>query len=387
MTHGLPITSIVRQAQLSDWAALDRFIDQAYGSLAPWKGADRRTWQFVNNPFQVPSGDLMPIWLAVDGDEVVGQIAVQAASVQIDGTELQAGWIVDVMILSAYRGMGLGHRIHNAVATGGSLLVTLTMAPATRRMAERAGCVTLAHTHEFAKLVHLDSASVRKYLLSRTQHHPMVQSVARVLCDVFQAHRAISPIINGFLWRQRRESSANLPEDAVEMMEVNEFGEETDRFWDRVRHDYPAIFVRNSRYLNWRFVESPDLQYRRFVARRQGECVGYFVLRRSMPEEISAGHIVDFLVAAGDTSAFESVIIHAAKIFGNSVAAVSCVTSIPAFELSLRKLGFRIVRTVQATVVCRDPTVRARIEALKNVWYFTKGDHDWDQIHLPDSGS
>lgn len=379
--------TVVRQARLSDWAALDRFIDAAYESLAPWKGAGRRTWQFVDNPFRAPSEDLASVWVAMDGDLVVGQIAVQAASLQIDGTEHQAGWIVDVMILSGHRGTGLGHRIHDAVAGESPLLVTLTMAPATRRIAERAGCVTLAPTREFARLVHLDHKSVRDYLLSRTERRPVFQAFARIFCDILQAHRSISWIANGFLRWQRRKTPASLPNETVEIVEVRYFDEELDRFWERVRHDYAAIFVRNSKFLNWRFIESPDLRYRCFIARRSGQCVGYFVIRHSLPEELSAGHIVDFLVARDDDRAFEAMIAHAAGAFGKNVAAITCVTSIPEFERSLRKHGFRAVRTVQATVVCRDPTVRNRIEALKDSWYFTKGDHDWDQVHLTATGS
>jgi hypothetical protein len=387
MAHGLPIKPIVRQAQFSDWAAVNRFIDTAYGSLAPRKGSARRKWQFVDNPFQIRSDDLAPIWIAVDGNDVVGQIAVQAASVQIDGVEHVAGWIVDVMILSNHRGTGLGHRLHDAVAASVPLLVTLTMAPATRRIAVRAGCVTLAQTREFAKLVYLDSGSVRKYLLSRTQHRPLFQTLARVACDVLQVHRLMAPIVNRCLQLLSGGKPGSWYDDKIEVVEVGSFEGELDQFWNRVRPSYPAIFVRNSQFLNWRFFKSPDLRYRCFVARRSDECVGYLVLRRSIPEELPAGHIVDFLVALGDTRTFESLIAYASRSFGNDVAAISCVTSVPEFELSLRKHGFRAVRTVQATVVCRDPHLRARIDELKDDWYFTKGDHDWDQIHLAEPGN
>jgi GNAT superfamily N-acetyltransferase len=387
MAHGLPIKPIVRQARFSDWAAINRFIDTAYGALAPWKGTARRKWQFLDNPFQIRSDDLAPIWIAVDGSDAVGQIAVQAASVQIDGVEHVAGWIVDVMILANHRGTGIGHRLHEAVAASVPLLVTLTMAPATRRMAMRAGCVTLAQTREFAKLVYLESGSVRKYLLSRTQHRPLLQTLARVACDVFQVHRLMAPIVNRYIkWLSRAKPDSGC-DDKIELVEVKSFEGELDQFWNRVRRGYPAIFVRDSRFLNWRFVKSPDLHYRCFIARRSDECVGYLVLRRSMLEELPAGHIVDFLVAPGDARAFECLIAYASRIFGTDVAAISCVTSVPEFELSLQKLGFRAVRTVQATVVCRDPDLRARIDELKDDWYFTKGDHDWDQIHLAESGN
>ncbi len=372
---------IVRRAEATDGDAIDRFVARAYGPLAPWKGAERRSWQLLDNPFRSEHDNMLPIWLALDGAEVVGQIAAVPALLYLDGIERSAGWIVDVMVLASHRGMRLGHRLHDQVAASVPLLVTLTMAPATRRIAERAGCVTLAPTREFIRLVRLDASVVRRYLMVRTEHHPVAQAFARLCCDVLALHRVVAPLVNGYLRLVKRDRPAR-PRESVEITAVDGFDDEIDQFWNRVRPSYPAIFARDSRFLNWRFADSPGLRYRTYMARRSGECVGYMVLRRSAPQELPAGHIVDFLVSPGDTEAFEVLITHAEQCFGQDVAAISCVTSSPDLEQVLRRLNFRVARTVSATVVCRDAAVRARIEELRNDWYFTKGDHDWDQIHL-----
>ena len=270
MAYGRIVNSIVRQARLSDWEAISHFIDIAYGSLAKWKGLARWRWQFADNPFQVRSDDLVAVWIALDNDDVVGQIAVQAGCLQLDGVEHAAGWIVDVMILPAHRGTGLGHRLHDAVTASVPLLVTLTMAPATRRIATRAGCVTLAQTSEFAKLVHLEHDALRRYLLSRTKHRAAFNALAHFVCDVLHAHRLAAPVINRFLrWRNVKQQSSR-SDDKTEIVEVGIFESELDRFWSRVRNDYPAIFVRNSDFLNWRFCQNPDLRYRCVIARRIG---------------------------------------------------------------------------------------------------------------------
>jgi hypothetical protein len=64
----------VRQATLGDYPAIDAFIREAYEDLAPYKAHDRWRWQFVDNPFGKRAP---PVWIALSGDRVVGQIAVQ----------------------------------------------------------------------------------------------------------------------------------------------------------------------------------------------------------------------------------------------------------------------------------------------------------------------
>ena len=113
----------------------------------------------------------MPIWIAVDGDRVVGQVAVQTGLLQVEGKTFEAGWAVDIMILRSHRGAGIGHRLHDAVANDVDILLALTMAQASRQMAKRHGCVTLAEVHQLTRWVRLDAESVRRYLLLRTANH------------------------------------------------------------------------------------------------------------------------------------------------------------------------------------------------------------------------
>ena len=106
---------VVRKASRADRPAIARFIEEAYGAQAKCKAAPRWTWQFIDNPFDRRHGDEIPVWIAAEGDRVVGQIAVQKAVLQVDGTTFEAGWAVDIMILPSHRGAGIGHRLEDAV--------------------------------------------------------------------------------------------------------------------------------------------------------------------------------------------------------------------------------------------------------------------------------
>jgi GNAT superfamily N-acetyltransferase len=374
----------VRRAARSDRPAIARFLEDAYGARAQYKAAPRWTWQFIDNPFERPQGDEIPVWIALDGDRVVGQIAVQSALLEVEGETLEAGWAVDIMILPSHRGMGLAHRLHNAVANDVDILMALSMAPASRRLAIRQGCLTLPAVHQLTRWVHLDSVSVRRYLLVRTVNHRWANVAARLACNVFQFHRVFPHLANpwlrvrDFVRRSRRELGP------TNIVEIARFGPEIDELWERTRGDYPVIFPRDTQFLNWRFAECPEPTYRSFVARRDGRAVGYVVLRRADPVELPHGIIVDLYAARADAQTVDDLVRHSLAFFGNTVSAVDCGTSVAEFESVLRTHGFFRTKAHSPTCVCRDDALRDRLGQLRNDWFFSKGDHDWDRIHVAD---
>jgi len=369
--EAIPIAIIVRKASRSDRPAIARFIEDAYGERAQYKATPRWTWQFIDNPFGRRHGDEVPIWVAVDGDRVVGQVAVQTGLIQVDGKTFEAGWAVDIMILRSYRGAGIGHRLHDAVVDNVDILMALTMAQGSRQMAKKHGCVTLAEVHQLTRWVRLDAESVRSYLLLRTVNHQRAYEVAQFSCNVFQFHRVFPLLANPLLrlrdWvkRLRRRSGA------TSIVEVDRFGPE-------------IIFPRDAQFLNWRFVDCPEPTYRCFVARRGGRAVGYVVLRRAEPVELPQGVIADLYASRSDLETLDDLVWHSLAFFGNDVAAIDCGTSVAEFATVLRKHGFFRTWTHHPTCICRDSSLRERIAQLRNDWFFSKGDHDWDQIRLAD---
>jgi hypothetical protein len=71
------MTVIVRQACIEDYPAIGFFILEAWGPLVVYKGEGRWRWQFIENPVAILRGNEVPVWIALDGTRVVGQIAVQ----------------------------------------------------------------------------------------------------------------------------------------------------------------------------------------------------------------------------------------------------------------------------------------------------------------------
>jgi GNAT superfamily N-acetyltransferase len=372
----------VRRAERSDYPAIERFLNEAYGKLASFKVKNRWYWQFVDNPYAQSEKNGIPVWIAESDGRVVGQIAVQKGELELDGSKHSAGWIVDVFVLPSYRGRGLAQQLYAAVARECPIVVTLTMAPATRRIAESLCAVDVGTVKLYWRGAHLDPLTVQRYLLARTFYHPCANRAVRRLCNHLSMHRVLTRVGNLFL--ELRDRFRSLPpqrKDTV-IVETNRFDSDTDWLWQTLNRDFPVAFTRESKFLNWRFRDCPQMQYRCFLACREGVPVGYLVLRQTESVELPYGVIVDLIASRRDHDTIQDLVTFAIKFFAGNVAGLQCATSIPAFAAVLRKLGFYSIETERPNCVVEEGAVRERLERSSTEWLFSKADHDWDQINV-----
>ncbi|MEB8388444.1 GNAT family N-acetyltransferase [Rhodobacteraceae bacterium KMM 6894] len=371
----------IRRATGTDMRALLKFVAQTYGKGAPFKNLARHLWQFENTPYR-PAGETEPtIWLALDGARVVGEIAVQDGAMRIQGKLVPAGWVVDVMVHPDYRGMGLSHRIHDAVLQDRQVLFTLTMAPATRRVAERADCLTLGPTRQFILPHRLSAKTVTRFLdYKANMSNPRR---ARML-NLFTATRVGPLLVAGGarLAANLRRLRVPAPSgEVLKIIEVDRFPTSIDDLWTDHRDDFPGIFERSARFLNWRFVEAPGLTYRRFLLERGGAPKGYLVTRLGVAEELPLGVIADVFAGPEDAAGLDALLAQAFDVLSPDVEYIEAAASTPAWQAALRRAGFIATRTMRPTVVCTNTNLRANLAQIEGDWHFTKADHDWDQVH------
>jgi hypothetical protein len=96
------------------------------------------------------------------------------------------------------------------------------------------------------------------------------------------------------------------------------------------------------------------------------------------------GIIVDLYASRWDAQTVDELVRHSLAFFGEEVSAVEYGTSVAEFEAVLRTHGFFRTRAHHPTCICRDGALRDRLAQLRNDWFLSKGDHDWDQILVAD---
>lgn len=367
----------VRQARIDDWPLISSFITRCYGRSAAYKQEERWRWQFLDAPDADEAEGMVPVWIALNGGEVAGQIALQPARYWLEGAPHPAGWIVDVMIAPEHRGVGLGHRIHDAIKASGRVLFTLTMAEATRRIAEKAGCVTLNPVHQMVRVRRLSGRTVADATGPLFARRPNLRGIGRT----FVGSRAATALVGGAASLASSVRRAML--SAVETADVRPVERidtaAADRVFARMTEILPALFDRSGAWCRWRFDEVPVLRYQRAALHRDGEAQGFVVWRLPEPAELNFGTLTTLIADPRDEKGLLSLAAHAVRSMERQTEAIVAGASDPRFVNVLRRLGFVTVKRHHPTVVTEDRALAAAIAAQQ--WHFDKADHDWDQVH------
>ena len=139
------------------------------------------------------------------------------------------------------------------------------------------------------------------------------------------------------------------------------------------------LIQKDAAYLNWRYVERPDVEYTLLAARSNQDGKGYVVLKTYQKDEIRYGHIVDIGVSQIDhEDLYQALIMSAIEWAQKTILdVISCWAGDRApHRRLLDKLGFH--PTGFATNFgCRLLSSRARREELSlERWSFCMGDSD-----------
>ena len=112
-------------------------------------------------------------------------------------------------------------------------------------------------------------------------------------------HAATIPLLVKPLMPSPFPARSPVSKDGITVRAVNRFDPGLDQFWSRVQDKYPAMAIRSSAFLAWRFVEFPGRRYRVLVAQEGDQVLGYAVVRRSTVRGVKTGLVMDLLVADG----------------------------------------------------------------------------------------
>ena len=164
----------------------------------------------------------------------------------------------------------------------------------------------------------------------------------------------------------------------LEIKDVTYFDRRFDDFWQREGTNYDIAVVRDSHYLNWRYMQSP-LRYKAFCV-ASGETIKGFVVLGCFKEDVNRGRIIDIMVEYGRRDIADLLLTHSINYFiDHRVDVITCwmLEHWTVFE-ALKQRNFVPRETPY------DLMIRSYTEALKNEyladasrWYLTMGDSDY----------
>lgn len=372
--------TIIRQASISDREAIWDFIKIAYEDKAQYLIPDRWTWLYLENPFLDKDTKELPIWLAIKDGHIVGQICAFPVEIKIGNEMRRAAWGTDLVVLASCRREGLAQKLTQGIVEHYGLWMGIMMADASRRIFERFGCANIEPVSIYRRFAGLDRDSFFRLFVQKLKRRPKLYRIVSIGCRVFLIDRIFPWAVNMVFGLRDLLERRTKRESRTQIREVERFGDEIDQLWNATSHEFDVIAKRDQRFLNWRFTANTQLDYRSFIATRDGETRGYIVLRKCKPIEQHFGIIVDLFTSRDDEETLEDLIVHAIRFFGRKVVAIECAASVREYQKALSRLGFLERRKMVPIFLSTDSAVRDKLDELKSRWFLTKGDQDWDQL-------
>jgi hypothetical protein len=351
----------LRAATDADRPAVLAFMAEAAGPTRSQTLDRRWHWQWHEDPRLKAPGykGVVATW----NERVMGHVACMPAGMYIEGSPVDAVWLVDVRIHrglvrealkdSLRRGVGKRDLFPNGLAAA------LFDHPAAGdiQLGKHIGEDMMAIGHRVGFRGLPDAGNRMRRVSFRW---PLQQAIGR------RPGALLAALADLGIRLPRR------PRLQVQRLD-GAFDTRFDELWQLARDGYPAITLRDSAVLNWHYRAHPDTDYEVLTVYEQDKVRGYLIYKTWLRKGRYIARIVDLLTAPEDAAAIESLA--AAALRGLRRAGVERVdwfVSGAGLLAQLERLGFKPRFTRRGKP---QPMLARGLPALTSL-YITSGDGD-----------
>jgi hypothetical protein len=313
---GVPDVEVVlRQAEHHE--EMFRLYTEVFGAAMTDASRKRWDWQYRQNPVTAATGPV--IWMAREGDRLLGQMGAMRVSLWWGGREVEASWGNDYFVRMDGQGRGLGIVLSNAWSDHEDVALALGLTPSSYPLFKKLGFRDVGPIPFYQKVMN------PKAVAQRRLGHTLGTLGAPIVALGLRA------ATGGGV---RRPAS-------IAVQTITDFGPEYDRLWETARASYAMCVRRDAAYLRWKYLGPPYRRYDVREARRHGELVGYAVSREDDYRGVRLGWIVDVFSDTRDRDTKDALLCAVLDAFHDSGVVRAQAYSMNApLAADLRRHGF-----------------------------------------------
>jgi GNAT superfamily N-acetyltransferase len=345
--------AIIDHYQPGDARATSALSRRVFGPDDAERHRLRWDWQYRKNPYGPPEGP--PIWVAREGTTIIGQHATMPVRLQVAGHEIPASWGLEVMVAPERQRQGLGEQLirtwdHQTAATMG-----LGVSDASQRLFSRLRWPSMGPIPCLVK--------------------PLTRRAFRRPNWPMPVNRLVSAVTLPFIRliaRARPLGAGVVP--------ITRFDATFTALWERLAPKFAFCVRRDGPYLNWKFLDPPDVRYHAVALMRGAELHGYAVYRHVREPRGRVTQLIDFLTDPDDEAGLVTLLgwlDREARAEDSDKVRVYCLHD--GFRRVLRHAGYFSVRSALGFVAKINalPVPPAFYHDTKS-WHVTLGDADLD---------
>lgn len=344
----------IAQFKLSEKDALLSFLKTAYRDTPRQSDPLFWEWHFAASPYV--RADDMPVWVAKDGDKIVGQLAAIPVELKVGREQKPAIWILDFIVHEDYRGKGLGKKLILALQEfcplGLGVNTNEQHAPV---MLQKLGWKIVGKIPRYNKLLFPGEA---------------LREVAQIKPLRGLLNAAFAPF---------RRSPQNLRRKNPGIRIVEDFDSSFDELWREASGQWSCAVVRSSKLLEWQYRQQPGKKFDVLGYYENEKLLGYVVLffrKKDSHGAIQKAAITDICYHPEKPAGVIDALLAGALQIAVERRAGTLVTDVidPLIQERLEFFGFWRTKNPLQLMVKSDE----QQELLYNPenWYLTRGDSD-----------
>jgi GNAT superfamily N-acetyltransferase len=327
---------------------------RVFGADAADANRLRWQWQYGQNPGAPSDGPV--IWLAREGQTVIGQYATMPVRLSVMGTEIDAAWGTDVMVAPERQRQGVGDQLLRTWDRHAGASLALGLSDSSRPLLEKLRWPNMGPISALVKPLS------RRALRMPTWPVAVNRFVSYVTLPVVRLAARTRPL-----------------EGQVRV--IRHFDERFTALWARLSGRFAFAVRRDAPYLNWKYIQPPHVRYTVAALERGSDVAGYAVYRHVAEPLGRVTRLVDFMTDPEDTSGFLTLLrwVDREARAADSDKIRTWVTY-DTFRRLLRKSGYFERRShVELVAKVNAVPVPPDYYRATDSWHVTVGDADQDR--------
>jgi hypothetical protein len=339
-----------------------RFQRAAYPSRREDLVEPRWRWMFLSSAERL--GVEPMVWVYCNSDGVVAHQGAIPVRVKLGNAERVTGWFVETMALESVRGKAIGPMLVAKARQDLPFNLSLGQTPQMRALQFNLGWRQVCPLETWTFVLNAT------HVLTGKMPNRGTRAIAAAVLAGRQRVR--------FLLGRRRMNW--VPDVRL----LDRFETRHDRLWNQVKHQFPCAVVRDSSYLNWKYVDQPGQAFIRVEIRRDEETIAVAALLVLEPDatyRYRRGFIVDLVTSVEDAGATWAVLDELRKVFHARAADLIVFHLINRpLARAVRRFGFLEREPQRFFLVAVEEANDPQASAIRpENWLITMGDSDIDR--------
>lgn len=322
----------------------------------------RWQWMFVQSAERLQRKP--QFWTFCQGDKWVAFMGGILVQLQVRDRAIAIPWLVDTMVLPEHRSCAYGIRLMGAAEQEWPFSLSLGQTAEMRGMMRQLGWRVVTPLKIF--MLPIRPTPILKQKLSNL-------ALARCGAMALQLSSAASRLA----MRERVKLTS--------VTVVTEYGVKHDMLWESVSRHYTCAVVRNSSYLNWKYVAQPGQTFLRRDCWSHEQLLGTFVLKIEEPNDVyhyRRCFLVDVVVDPTDAKAVWAVFEAARReCLDKEIAGLFFPVVDQRLERHARRFGFLRRPATRYLMVGPQTAPKEIADYVErpDAWLLTMGDSDIDR--------